>query len=241
MRLDVYCSAHLSSRTKAKDLIRNGCVSVNGKIITKPGFSVKENDIVVIEKEDPYVSRAAYKLLGAFDAFDFSIEKETVLDIGASTGGFTQVCLEKGADHVYALDVGHSQLDPQIARDPRVTVMEKTNARQLKTRWFDRSIDFVCMDVSFISCKTILDPIFHQLRAHHILILIKPQFEVGPQYINKNGIVTDPKRVHTILEEIKTYTQTVYQTVSIRPAMIEGRGGNREYTMYACQRREEND
>ena len=237
MRLDQYCALQLSTRSKAKDAIKEGRVRVNDTIIKKPSFLVNENDSIVIEDGDGYVSRAAYKLLGAIDTFHIDLEKQVVLDIGASTGGFTQVSIQHGASKVYALDVGHSQLDQSLIHDPKVVVMEKRNARQLESSWFDESIDFICMDVSFISCLPILEQIFSQLKPKHMVILIKPQFEVGPQYVNKKGIVTSQKRVNEVLDKIQVYTQQFYQDVNIVPAKIAGRKGNQEYTMYAKERR----
>lgn len=237
MRLDQYCAQLMGSRTKSKDAIKSGWVKVNDQIIKKPSFSVSEKDRIVIEKEDPYVSRAAYKLLGAIQDFDIDLTDQVVLDIGASTGGFTQVCLESGAKQVYALDVGHSQLDASLQNDSRVVVMEKKNARVLEKNWFETSIDFICMDVSFISCQTILKQIFQELPVQHMVILIKPQFEVGPEYINKNGLVTSKQRINEVIEDIASYTKEYYYSVSVKPAHLPGRTGNQEYTLYAKERR----
>lgn len=234
MRLDQYCTQLCGTRSKSKDAIKQGWVSVNGTIIKKPSYIVQECDSVVLEHKEEYVSRAAYKLLGAFDTFPIDINDQVVLDIGASTGGFTQVCLDKGAKKVYALDVGHSQLDASLSQREDVVVMEKRNARECEPSWFKDPIDFICMDVSFISCKTILKQIFSKLDVQHMVILIKPQFEVGPQYV-RNGIVTSQKKVNEVLEDIISYTKEYYPYVTIAPSQKKGRKGNQEYTMYATK------
>ena len=168
-RLDVYLKDHFKTRTKAQDAIKEGRIKVNDIVIRKPGFDVSENDTVYIEPiSQEYVSRAAYKLLAAFDAFQIDTKDQVVLDIGASTGGFTQVCLDHGAKKVYALDVGHLQLDADLEKDERIVKMEGYNARHIDSKDFKENIDFICMDVSFISSKTILEALFEKLSFKHI-------------------------------------------------------------------------
>ena len=136
-RLDVYLKDHFKTRTKAQDAIKEGRIKVNDIVIRKPGFDISENDTVYIEPiSQEYVSRAAYKLLAAFDAFQIDIKDQVVLDIGASTGGFTQVCLDHGAKKVYALDVGHLQLDADLEKDERIVKMEGYNARHIDSKDF---------------------------------------------------------------------------------------------------------
>ena len=179
IRLDKALLNQISSRAKAQDMIKEGKISVNGKVITKASFLV----------EDEFVSRGAFKLKGCLDTYNVNIQNQVVLDIGASTGGFTDVCLRYGAKKVYALDVGHLQLAKELDQDCRVIKMEGHNAREIVPEWFDESIDFMCMDVSFISCKTILEHVLRVLSIRHIAILVKPQFECGPTALNKHGVL----------------------------------------------------
>ncbi|MGM9912033.1 TlyA family RNA methyltransferase [Floccifex sp.] len=238
MRLDKACMEQISSRSKAQDLIKEGYVFVNGKCITKPSFDVNELDKIEIQaKEDDYVSRAAYKLKAAFDEFNFSVENQVVLDIGASTGGFTDLCLQKGAKKVYALDVGHLQLAEKLDQDSRVVKMEGYNARNLTREWFEDDIDFICMDVSFISAKTILSAVFSNLNVSHMAILIKPQFECGPQYLNKQGVLKDKKIQQKVVEDVEQFVFTNYAYIRMIPCPIKGRNGNQEFILYAKERR----
>ena len=238
IRLDKACSTMLESRAKAQDAIVEGRVSVNGKVITKSSFVVDMDDkIEILPKENDFVSRAGNKLQAAFDAFQIDITNQIVLDIGASTGGFTDVCLRHGAKKVYALDVGHLQLAEKLDKDARVVKMEGFNARELNTDWFEDPIDFICMDVSFISCKTILEQIFKVCPVNHLSVLIKPQFECGPSYLNKQGVLKDKKVQQRIVHDIQTYIMTVYKKVKIIPCPITGRSGNQEFIVYAYERR----
>lgn len=224
----------MDSRAKAQDAIKNGRVSVNGKVIKKVSFAIDDEDQVEIKKDvDDYVSRAAYKLLAAIDCYSISLKDFVVLDIGASTGGFTDVCLRQDARKVYALDVGHLQLSRRLEKDNRVIKMEGRNARYLEKEWFDEAIDFICMDVSFIQAKTILDRVFEVLDVSSMVILIKPQFECGPSYLNKQGILKDKKIAKKIVENYRKYFSSHYSKVDIIESPIQGRGGNQEYVVYA--------
>lgn len=233
-RLDKACLNFVSTRTKAQDAIKEGRVKVNGKVIKKCSFLIDENDQVeLIHSQDEFVSRGGFKLKGCLDHFKVNIQDEVVLDIGASTGGFTDVCLRYGAKKVYALDVGHLQLAKELEENDKVVKMEGRNARQILPEWFDEPIDFMCMDVSFISCKTILEHVFHTLKIEHIAILVKPQFECGPQALNKNGVLKNKKLAIQIVEDVKNYIFTYYKHVKYMPSIIEGRSGNQEYMVYA--------
>lgn len=237
LRLDLACVALGKTRTKAQDLIKEGKVKVNGQIISKPSTMVLESDTIEIDDADSYVSRGAYKLKGCLDTLDVDLKDQICLDIGASTGGFTQVCLEKGAKKVYALDVGHLQLAPILDQDDRVIKMEGCNARYMEPSWFEDSIDFVCMDVSFISCKTVLEPVFSVIPARHCAILIKPQFECGPQYLNSKGVLKSEKIRKRIVEDITHFVLQTYKNISVLPSTVQGRNGNQEYMLYARERR----
>lgn len=238
IRLDKACLSLTSTRAKAQDAIKEGKVKVNGKVIKKCSFLVDETDTIeMIHTEDEFVSRGAFKLKGCLDHFHVDISNQIVLDIGASTGGFTQVCLRYGASKVYALDVGHLQLAKELDENPSVIKMEGCNAREIEKSWFDEDIDFLCMDVSFISCKTILKHVFSVLDIPHIAILVKPQFECGPQALNKHGVLKNKKMALEIVEDVKSFIFQYYKNVDFMPSIIEGRSGNQEYMIYAKNRR----
>ncbi|MBP5231713.1 MAG: TlyA family RNA methyltransferase, partial [Clostridia bacterium] len=196
MRLDAAIPLRglTESRAKAAAAITGGKVTVNGRTVTKPSYPVSEEDeIRVLGNEETYVSRAGIKLAAALDAFGTSPEGKTVLDVGASTGGFTDCLLRRGAAYVFAVDVGTDQLHPSLRNDPRVRNMEKTNARTLSPDLFDRPVDMAVMDVSFISQSFLYPALSGVLPAGAPLItLVKPQFEAGPGHVGKNGIVRDP-------------------------------------------------
>ena len=238
MRLDKVCAIQIGSRTKAQDHIKKGLVEVNGKVIQKSSFLVTEQDSIVIKNDGyEFVSRAAYKLLGAMDTFHIDISHQVVLDIGASTVGFTDVCLRHDAKKVYALDVGHLQLSPKLETDPRVIKMEGKNARELEVSWFDEPIDFICMDVSFISCQTILEHVFTQMIPSHLVVLVKPQFECGPQALNKHGVLKNEKLAKQIIAQKEAFLKMYYKNVDVMKSPIQGRSGNQEYVVYAQERR----
>lgn len=238
-RLDQVALQQYSTRTKAQDAIKNGRVFVNGKQITKNAYLVKETDTITFTEEIQYVSRAAHKLEAVFEKFHPQIEGKVVLDIGASTGGFTQVCLLHGAKKVYALDVGHLQLAQALEEDPRVIKMEGKNAREITADAFAEAIEFLCMDVSFISAKTILDHVFALdfPKLEEVVVLVKPQFECGPQALNKNGVLKNPKLRAKIIEDMKTYMRQFYRKVDGLDSPIPGRSGNIEALIYAREKR----
>lgn len=238
MRLDQYLSDSLGSRTRAADAIKAGRVQVNGKVVTKPAFEVEEqDDIQVAQIEHDYVSRAGGKLLAAIEAFHIDLNKQCVLDIGASTGGFTQCCLEHGASKVYALDVGHLQLAPSLEADSRVVKMEGINAKMIQKDWFDPPIAFLCMDTSFISALDILRPVFKQFVPDHLVVLVKPQFECGPKALNKKGVIRHPKYEKEALDKVLDFLKAFYATTKWIPSPVVGRKGNQEYLVYATKRR----
>ncbi len=236
MRLDKFLcdNRYFESRQKAIDCIKNGFLSVNGKIVTKPAFDVSDQDQVEVLDRMKYVSRAGEKLDFAITAYQIDLKDKVVLDIGASTGGFTDCCLQHEAKKVYAIDVGTNQLADRLRKDKRVIVRENTNARYLSKKDFDDEIDFICMDVSFISCTLILPVISSLLNSgKESVILVKPQFEVGSGYLDKHGVVKDEKRVKQILYDINSLLNEI-QLVKLRceQSPITGRNGNREYLLY---------
>ncbi len=242
MRLDQYLAQSLGSRTRAADAIKAGRVKVNEKTITRPAFEVDETDTIDVSKaEHDYVSRAGGKLQAAFDAFDFSVEGEVVLDIGASTGGFTQCSLEHGARQVYALDVGHLQLSDQLKNDPRVVEMEGVNVKDIRKDDFAQPVDFICMDVSFISAITALRCVFEQFVPSHLAVLVKPQFECGPKALNKKGVIKHPKYEKDALDAMVSFLKPYYSSIRSIPSPVVGRKGNQEYIVYAQKRRDSLD
>ena len=235
-RLDVALTERglADSRAKAAAAISDGYVSVNGVPVRKPSYPTEETDVLTVSLPgDTYVSRAGRKLSAALDAFEISPAGKTVLDIGASTGGFTDCLLRRGAAFVYAVDVGTGQLHPSLREDPRVRNMEKTNARYLTKELFDRPVDLAVADVSFIS-QTYLYPSVAPLlpAGAPFVTLVKPQFEVGPEGIGKNGIVRDPngKRTKAMFQNLVSAAaeaHLVFRRSVDSP--IPGGDGNREY------------
>ena len=195
MRLDIALVERglARSRTQAAALIRAGHVTVDGRTITKPSWPVTDGQTIAAEAEK-WVSRAAHKLIGALDDSGVPVPRR-VLDAGASTGGFTQVCLERGAEAVYAIDVGHGQLADVIREDPRVHVHEGLNLRDLTLEDLDgQPVDLIVGDVSFISLTILLPRLLGVLNSDgEALLLVKPQFEVGRERLGRGGIVHDPR------------------------------------------------
>ena len=225
-----------ATRSRARDAIQRGTVKVDGKAVTKPGQTVaRDCALAVDDPASAYVSRAALKLIAALDHFNLDVEGRTALDIGASTGGFTQVLLERGAKHVLAIDVGHDQLHESLRSDNRVTNREGVNARALEFVHLDgRDVDCVVSDVSFISQKLALPPALAFAQKGAICaLLVKPQFEAGREAIGKGGILRDPAQGERIAEELKSWleTQPGWCALGLCPSPIEGGDGNREYLL----------
>lgn len=229
-----------ASRSRARDAILRRTVTIAGTVVDKPGEMVALD--AAIEVEDPasaYVSRAALKLLAGLDHFGFEAAGHTALDIGSSTGGFTQVLLERGASHVIAIDVGHGQMDARLARDPRVTLFEGLNARDLEARHCGgRHVNAIVCDVSFISLKLALPPAFALAEpGSWAALLVKPQFEAGRERIGKGGILRDPEDGPRIAEALHSWlgAQPGWRALGIAPSPIEGGDGNREFLLGACK------
>ncbi|SFB81105.1 TlyA family RNA methyltransferase [Ruminococcus albus] len=198
MRLDVYLTDNgiSKSRERAKTMIKSGCVKLNGAVCTKPAAEVAEGDKVEADDSSfDYVGRGLIKLETAFQAFDLDIADLVCADIGASTGGFTQCMLKRGAKLVYAVDVGSGQLDPVLLNDDRVVNMEGVNARYLTPADFPERPQFISVDLSFISLTQVMPALVSCLdNGGKMVVLIKPQFEAGKAALNKKGIVRDKKR-----------------------------------------------
>ncbi|MBQ9070302.1 MAG: TlyA family RNA methyltransferase [Clostridia bacterium] len=235
MRLDVYlCTSGLaSSRTEAKNFIEEGAVTVNGKVITKPSFSVEENvsGVEVDKSSKKYVSRGGLKLEAALDEFSLSPKDSLAIDIGASSGGFTDCLLQRGAKHVIAVDSGTLQLSKTLREDKRVTSMENFNARYMKRGDFEYVPNFAVMDVSFISATYIMLPIYNCLAENSDFVcLIKPQFEVGKSNIGKGGIVKNEKiREKAVLSVIEYAKGIGFEFISSMVSPVIGGDGNVEY------------
>lgn len=226
------------SRSQAADLISSGVVQLNGVPVTKAGQRVATASTVTLSRVDPYVSRGAHKLIAALDAFDVDPSAKIVLDLGASTGGFTQVLLERDARTVLALDVGHGQMDPTVADDPRVICVEGTNARDLDPESLaaatgvEASPELVVADLSFISLTLILPAIALTSPRAELILLIKPQFEVGRAGV-RDGIVTDPSlRVGAVHRVLAAAADAGYATAALIRSPIAGGHGNLEFLVH---------
>ena len=217
-RLDVELVSRdlVRSRTLAARLIKEGKVRVAGSVVNKPSTPVDAHTPITAEQE-PWVSRGAYKLLGGLDDLDVTVPP-LVLDAGASTGGFTQVVLDRGAERVFAIDVGHGQMAPQLAEDPRVVMREGLNLRDLTLDDLDgQPVDLVVGDVSFISLTMLLEPLSVATHdASQMLLLVKPQFEVGRKDLGARGVVTDPmlqaRAVDTVVSQASALGWTLMGT-----------------------------
>ena len=229
------------SRAKAGALIMAGQVYVNGQKATKAGLTVKDSDKIEVRGEKmPFVSRGGYKLDKAVKAFHLQLQDCVFMDIGASTGGFSDCMLQNGAKKVYAVDVGYGQLAWKLRTDERVVNMERTNFRYLTPDDIAEQLDFASVDVSFISLKIILPVLYSLLRdGGEAVCLIKPQFEAGKENVGKKGVVRDPS-VHA--EVVETITQFAFDTgfsvlhLSFSP--IKGPEGNIEYLMHIKKEKE---
>ncbi|HVT04797.1 MAG TPA: TlyA family RNA methyltransferase [Thermoanaerobaculia bacterium] len=226
----------VDSRSKAQSLIMARRITVNGVIAAKAGQTLAEDDeLAVTELEHPWVGRGGMKLSGAVKHFGLSLQGLTCADIGASTGGFTDVMLENGAAKVYAIDVGYGQLDQSLRNDPRVTNREKVNARYLQPADFDEPIDFVSIDVSFISLRYIIPVLPPLLRCGgEVVALIKPQFEVGREEVGKGGIVRDEAQRRQVVDGIVAFAgEQGFEVIGTMASPIKGAEGNVEFLMYA--------
>ena len=242
MRIDVYlsCFGHTESRKKARDLIDAGAVSVDGKIVKKASELINEEipHEVSIEQVFKYVSRGGMKLEAALDAFRINVNRKKAIDVGASTGGFTDCLLQRGAARVIAVDSGMGQLHPSLLSDDRVKSLERFNARELNEEVTEGKCDIAVADVSFISQTYIIDKIAAVLNDGGIFIsLIKPQFEAGRSALGKNGVVTSGAyRFLAAKRVINFAVENGFDCVGLIPSPIEGGDGNREYLAHFVKR-----
>lgn len=236
-RLDVILvqKGLVESRDKAKRTIMAGLVTVDGQVEDKAGQKFDpEQEFVVKQKLCPYVSRGGLKLEKAMESFPIQLQDSVCMDMGASTGGFTDCMLQNGARKVYALDVGYGQLDYKLRVDPRVVNMEKTNIRYLDTDLIEEPVDFVSIDVSFISVKHMFPVVKKVLYEEgHMVCLIKPQFEAGREQVGKNGIVRDPAVHRQVIEKVIGYAlQNGLEPLGLSYSPVKGTKGNIEYLLY---------
>lgn len=221
------------SRSRARDAVLRGTVMVDGEKAAKPSQAVGASNVLTIADEaQAYVSRAALKLKHGLAHFGVSAAGKNCLDIGASTGGFTQVLLKEGAAHVTAIDVGHGQMK---LRDPRITLIEGLNARDLRAEHLALPVQLIVCDVSFISLQLALPPTLQLVAADAILVaLIKPQFEAGRDAVGKGGIVSDPMEHERVCAEVTAFLREQgWRVLGVTDSPVEGGDGNREFLVAA--------
>ena len=222
------------SRARAQALVLSGAVRVNGEVVTKAGFRVDAGVDLYVEtpRRSSFVSRAGEKLVHALDAFGVKVEGRDCLDAGASTGGFTDVLLRRGARRVIAVDVGYGQLDWSLRKDPRVAVMERTNVRYLSDEDLPFAPDLLVADLSFISLVVALENLLSTTRSiRETVVLVKPQFEAGPDHVARGGLVRDPVvRTLAIRRAVEAFEALGFGAVDVTCSPVAGkRAGNVEY------------
>ncbi|MEM7621341.1 MAG: TlyA family RNA methyltransferase [Pseudomonadota bacterium] len=238
-RLDKVLVKHegVRTRSQARDLIKRGQVRVDGRIVTKPGSVVPEHvDICITQDELNYVSRGALKLKAALRYFDYSVQNAIALDVGASTGGFTQMLLEQGAQKVYAIDVGQGQLSERLTQDPKVIYYENQDARTLNQELIPDLVHIITVDVSFISLQQVLPrPFALTTDSAFLIALIKPQFQVGKEGLGKGGIVRDANLKDQAVKTVRAWMdeQSNWEVEDVIPSPITGGGGNEEFLLGA--------
>ncbi|MEW5983409.1 MAG: TlyA family RNA methyltransferase [Acidobacteriota bacterium] len=223
------------SRERARALILAGRVRIAGRVVSKAGTAVRRDDAVdLVEPDFPWVGRGGVKLAHALDTFGIDVRGREALDIGASTGGFTDVLLQRGAARVVALDVGHGQLDWKLRDDPRVVVLERRNARELRLEWLPAPAGIVTIDVSFISLQLILPPLPAVLAGDgDVVALVKPQFEAGRKEVGRGGLVRDPAVREAVVARITESAAALgLLRVALTPSPITGTRGNQEYLLH---------
>ncbi len=225
-----------STRQKAQALILAGLVEVEGRPASKAGLKVSSTSRITVKgPEHPYVSRGGIKLAHALDHFSLDVNGCVAMDVGASTGGFTDCLLQRGARKVYAVDVGYGQLHWKLRNDPRVVVLERQNIRHLPRDLVPDSIRAATIDTSFISLKLVLPKVLPFLEPEALVVaLIKPQFEAGREKVGKGGVVRDPAVHQTVCREMVAFaTQLNLDVMGVTPSPIQGPKGNREFLMAA--------
>jgi 23S rRNA (cytidine1920-2'-O)/16S rRNA (cytidine1409-2'-O)-methyltransferase len=226
------------SRARAQALVMAGLVFAGERKIDKPGQQVaRDAEVSVRGRDHPWVGRGGVKLAHAIEHFGLDPKGAVAMDIGSSTGGFTEVLLAHGAAHVFAVDVGTNQLAWKLRQDPRVTVLEQTNARALTTQQIDRSCDWVVCDASFIGLAKVLEvPLMLAERKATLVALIKPQFEVGREEVGKGGIVRDPALHQRVCDEVRQWLEgSDWRVLGVTESPITGTEGNVEFLIAALR------
>lgn len=225
----------IQSRERAKGLILSGDVRVNGNPVNKAGTLIEETaEIELIGKDIPYVSRGGLKLEKAIKEFNINVKDKTVIDVGASTGGFTDCLLQYGVRRVYAVDVGYGQLAWKLRKDPRVVIIERKNIRYIKPSDIGEPVDIATIDVSFISLKLVLPSVKKLLKNNgEIIALIKPQFEVGKGEVGKGGVVREKEKHKKVISEIKSFAIDLgLKVLNVTESPIAGQKGNVEFLIH---------
>jgi len=233
-RLDILVAERglAETRNRAAAMILAGGVTVAGRVVTKPGTRVALDAVISLREDTlPFVSRGGIKLAGALDHFGIEVKAKLALDLGASTGGFTDCLLQRGAAKVYAVDVGKGLLHWKLRNDPRVQVREEINARYLDASLVPEPVDLVTVDVSFISLDKILPALLPLLKAGGVVLaLVKPQFEVGKGEVGKGGVVRDPAQQQATVDRISKFARSLGLEEQGRvPSSLKGPKGNQEY------------
>jgi len=220
------------TRARAQAMIMAGNVRVNGRVVDKVGAMVPEDAEITITPATSYVSRGGLKLEAALDAFGIDVHGKVVADVGASTGGFTDCLLRRGAARVYAIDVGYGQLAWSLRQDPRVVVMERVNVRYLES--LPEPIDLVTIDVSFISLSLVLPVVVRWLKeTGEVVALVKPQFEVGKGEVGRGGVVRRPEQHRSVLERVAEWSRELgLRFDGVVPSPVLGPAGNREFLVH---------
>ncbi len=235
-RLDILVQHHAGvSRSKAQGLIQTGQVfDADGKRLDKPGLRMDSETPLEVREQPRFVSRGGEKIAAAFDAFPFTVDAQVCIDVGASTGGFTDCCLQEGAARVYAVDVGYGQLAWSLRQDERVVVMERVNARSLQPEMFEPLPTRFVADCSFISLRLILPPLIPVLgAAPEGVVLIKPQFEAGKDQVGKGGVVRDEAVRQQVVDATCEHARTLgFRGIDVVPSPLTGPAGNKEFLAY---------
>ena len=221
----------VESREKAQRLIYAGRVRINGQVASKPGHRINTQALIEVEPGERFVGRGGKKLEHAFHFFSLDVHNMICLDVGASTGGFTDCLLQNGAKKVFAIDVGYGQLAWKLRTDPRVVTIERTNIRYMKPDALPESVDLVTIDVSFISLKKTVPQVVQFMKKQaSIVALIKPQFEVGKGHVGKGGVVRDPLLHSKVIRELSDFFhQKGFACESVVPSPLRGPKGNKEF------------
>lgn len=241
MRLDeaLVAAGLAPSRSRARDMVKRGTVAVDGRREDKPARMISSKDALTVD--DPgarYVSRAALKLVAGLDAFGFDPAGVTALDLGASTGGFTEVLLERGAERIFAVEVGHGQLHAKLRADRRVVALEETDARALDRTIIPEPVGAITADMSFISLSKALPAALKlAARCAWLVVLVKPQFEAGPKAVGKGGIVRDPRHRAEAVENVRRFLaeEAGWTVIGVIPSPLQGADGNEEFLLGAVR------